>query len=351
MSVRKLSTGKWLCECYPNGSGGKRCRRQFDTKGEAVAFETYTMDQAKNKPWLGEKEDRRKLSELVDLWYSLHGCSLNDKKGRLGKLKIISAGMGDPIASTITPKDWAHYRDQRLRGEIDNGYSTSLATRKVSTGTVNCEHAFLRAVFNELKRLGEWSLPNPLENIREFDQPEREMAWLNQEQILRLMAACEEHGNDELTLIVKLCLSTGARWNEAAKIKSSQISPYKLTFINTKGKKNRTVPLARPLYDELIAREGVPFAPCYKQFYRVIRLAGIELPEGQMTHVLRHTFASHFMMAGGNIIVLQRILGHSDIRVTMRYAHFAPDHLEDAIYMNPLAQISGDKMAMENPNG
>ena len=273
------------------------------------------------------------------------------KKGRLGKLKIISAGIGDPIASTITPKDWAHYRDQRLRGEIDNGYSTSLATRKVSTDTVNCEHAFLRAVFNELKRLGEWSLPNPHENISEFDQPEREMAWLNQEQILRLMAACEEHGNDELTLIVKLCLSTGARWNEAAKIKSSQISPYKLTFINTKGKKNRTVPLARPLYDELIARKGAPFSPCYKQFYRVIRLAGIELPEGQMTHVLRHTFASHFMMAGGNIIVLQRILGHSDIRVTMRYAHFAPDHLEDAIYMNPLAQISGDKMAMGNPNG
>ena len=83
----------------------------------------------------------------------------------------------------------------------------------------------------------------------------------------------------------------------------------------------------------------------------MIRLAGIELPEGQMTHVLRHTFASHFMMAGGNIIVLQRILGHSDIRVTMRYAHFAPDDLEDAIYMNPLAQISGDKMAMGNPNG
>ncbi|AZI51342.1 integrase [Pantoea agglomerans] len=128
------------------------------------------------------------------------------------------------------------------------------------------------------------------------------------------------------------------------------ISPYKLTVINTKGKKNRTVPLARSLYDELIARKGAPFSPCYKQFYRVIRLAGIELPEGQMTHVIRHTFASHFMMAGSNIIVLQCILGYSDIRVTMRYAHFPPDHLEDAIHLNPLAQISGDKMAMENPN-
>jgi site-specific recombinase XerD len=58
-----------------------------------------------------------------------------------------------------------------------------------------------------------------------------------------------------------------------------------------------------------------------------------------MTHVLRHTFASHFMMAGGHIIVLQRILGHSDIRATMRYAHFAPDYLEDAIYLNPLARL------------
>lgn len=55
-------------------------------------------------------------------------------------------------------------------------------------------------------------------------------------------------------------------------------------------------------------------------------------------------------MADGNIMVLQRILGHSDIRVTMRYAHFAPDHLEDAIHCNPLsimAAKNGDKVAAE----
>lgn len=50
-----------------------------------------------------------------------------------------------------------------------------------------------------------------------------------------------------------------------------------------------------------------------------------------MSHVLHHSFASHFMMADGNIIVLQRILGHFNIRRTMGYAHFAPDHPEDAI--------------------
>lgn len=354
MTVRKLSTGKWLCEFYHNGRGGKRTRKQFATKGEALAFESYQLDQAKAKPWLGDREDKRKLSELIDLWYRLHGCSLNDKKGRLGKLVIICNGMGNPIASEITPKDWAHYRDQRLRGEIDNGYSTSLETRKVSTGTVNCEQAFLRAVFNELKRLGEWTLPNPLENIREFDQTEKEMAWLNNEKIKALINACHTHGNPELTLIVKTCLSTGARWNEAAKLRPSQISKYKITYTNTKGKKNRTVPISKELYDELTILDEKEFDPCYKQFYRVLRLANITLPEGQMTHVLRHTFASHFMMGGGNIIVLQRILGHSDIRVTMRYAHFAPDHLEEAIALNPLTQTnkdSGGKVATEEEKG
>lgn len=41
------------------------------------------------------------------------------------------------------------------------------------------------------------------------------------------------------------------------------------------------------------------------------------------------------MMRGGNILVLQQILGHSTIMMTMRYAHFAPDHLDAAVLLNP----------------
>ncbi|MGS6357418.1 tyrosine-type recombinase/integrase, partial [Enterobacter hormaechei] len=63
--------------------------------------------------------------------------------------------------------------------------------------------------------------------------------------------------------------------------------------------------------------------------------AGIELPKGQRTHVIRHTFASHFMMRGGNFLVLQQILGHSTIIMTMRYAHFAANHLDAAVALNP----------------
>jgi integrase len=48
-------------------------------------------------------------------------------------------------------------------------------------------------------------------------------------------------------------------------------------------------------------------------------------------HDLRHTFASHFMMNGGNIYDLQKILGHSSLEMTQRYAHMSPDHLAQAI--------------------
>ncbi len=45
-------------------------------------------------------------------------------------------------------------------------------------------------------------------------------------------------------------------------------------------------------------------------------------------HLLRHSFASHYVMAGGNILALQRILGHSDVKMTMIYAHLQPDFLD-----------------------
>src|SRR5262249_7369014 len=48
-------------------------------------------------------------------------------------------------------------------------------------------------------------------------------------------------------------------------------------------------------------------------------------------HDLRHTFASHFMMSTGDLVALQKILGHATLAMTMRYAHLAPAHLRKAM--------------------
>ncbi|EBI2673593.1 hypothetical protein DDU43_18880 [Salmonella enterica] len=189
---------------------------------------------------------------------------------------------------------------------------------------------------NELKRLGEWDAPNPLENVRQFRTEESEMAYLTGEQIDRLLEESRHSSAKDLELIVRICLSTGARWGEAEKLKRSQITAGKVTFIKTKGKRNRTIPLDPKIIAELPKKNGTLFSPCYYAFRSALERARIDLPAGQLTHVLRHTFASHFMMNGGNILVLQKILGHTDIKMTMRYAHFAPNHLEEALKLNPL---------------
>ena len=43
------------------------------------------------------------------------------------------------------------------------------------------------------------------------------------------------------------------------------------------------------------------------------------------------------MMNGGNILTLQRALGHSSVTITMRYAHLSPEHLQDVVLKGPLS--------------
>lgn len=337
MAVSKLANGKWQAQVFPNGRDGKRIRRQFVTKGEALSFEKHIKDQAQDKPWLGEKTDKRRLIDLVELWFNAHGITLADGEKRRSTMAFACEAMGNPLATEFNARVFSAYREQRLSGKI----TRSTRVKTVTPRTVNLELAYFRAVFNELRRLDEWKAPNPLENIREFKIGESEMAYLTIDEIRVLLAECDKSRPQDLTTIVKICLATGARWSEAEGLKGNQVRAGQIIYVKTKGKKNRAVPITEKLLAELPAsRKAQPlFTPCYSAFRKAMQRAGIETPAGQLTHVLRHTFASHFMMNGGNILVLQRILGHTDIKVTMRYAHFAPDHLAEAMLLNPLNRI------------
>ncbi|WP_130100446.1 phage integrase [Siccibacter turicensis] len=329
MAVRKHPAGGWLSELYPDGAKGRRIRKKFATKGEALAYEQHIVQ----TPWLEEREDRRTLKELVDAWYSAHGITLRDGIKRQMAMHHAFECMGEPLARDFDAQMFSRYREKRLKGQ----FARSNRVKEVSPRTLNLELAYYRAVFNELNRLGEWKGENPLKNMRPFRTEEMEMAWLTHEQIDLLLSECKRHDHPDLETVVKICLATGARWSEAENLKKSQLSKYKITYINTKGKRNRTVPISKDIYEAIPDnKKGRLFGECYGAFRSALERTAIELPAGQLTHVLRHTFASHFMMNGGNILVLQRVLGHTDIKMTMRYAHFAPDHLEDAVKFNPL---------------
>ncbi|WP_410753376.1 phage integrase [Citrobacter youngae] len=336
MTARKLNDGQWVADFYTvnrsDGKKGKRIRKKFATKGEALAFENYTLQKVEDTPWLGQGKDKRRLSDLVLLWFERHGITLRDGDKRKSAMLWADQCMGSPLATEFNAQLFTAYRAKRLDGH----FARTKRVTQVSLRTMNLEHAYFLAVFNELKRLGEWDAPNPLEHVRQFRTEESEMAFLTGDQIDKLLEECRKSSAKDLEIIVRVCLSTGARWGEAEKLKRSQITSGKITFIKTKGKRNRSIPLDPELIAELPKKNGTLFSPCYYAFRSALERAGIELPAGQLTHVLRHTFASHFMMNGGNILVLQRILGHTDIKMTMRYAHFAPNHLEEALLLNPM---------------
>lgn len=323
MSLKKLDSGKWLLNFRPAGTSGKQIKKQFGTKAEALRFKALAeAEAAKGNDWVQVK-DNRKLSELINVWFMSHGQSLKDGASRQKVLLAMCANLGDPIARLFTAKDFSAYRDQRLL--------------KVTPNTINHEHAYLRAVFNELIRLDDWPHANPLEKLRLFKIDETELSFLDFDQISTLFDALAESRNSDATLVTKVCLATGARWSEAESLRNENLHFGKVTFSGTKSGKNRSVPLPNDLYAELKKRKGKLFSSCYSAFREAVTRSGLKLPEGQLTHVLRHTFASHFMMNGGNILVLQRVLGHADIKMTMRYSHFSPSHLDDVVTKNPFS--------------
>jgi integrase len=63
------------------------------------------------------------------------------------------------------------------------------------------------------------------------------------------------------------------------------------------------------------------------KLYRAAGIRALERP----WHLLRHTFASHFMQSGGSLLALSQILGHSDVKTTMIYAHLSPEFMADQL--------------------
>jgi len=75
--------------------------------------------------------------------------------------------------------------------------------------------------------------------------------------------------------------------------------------------------------------EEVKYAHVYRRFHGAQKRAGIT--NKIRFHDLRHSFASNYMMNGGNVFDLQKLLGHTKIEMTMRYAHFSPNHLQQSL--------------------
>jgi len=327
VAMTRLPDGRWKVDIEP--IKGRRFRRTLKTKADAKRFELACKQQVTQDPeWSPKARDLRKLSELINLWYDLHGHTLRDGVRRKTALLNMAARLKDPVAVKLTPT--AYMKDRRKRSESG-----------ITDKTLNNELTYIRAVYNELYSLDQLSYENPLAKVKPLKLQQIELSWLTQDQIQELLAAiCSRSAgaNPHLELIVLVCLATGARWSEAENLKPSSVRNRAVTFSNTKNGKVRTVPISQELEQRLKRhwKEYGLFTSSIGAFRRALEKTTIELPKGQAAHVLRHTFASHFMMNGGNILVLKKALGHSSLAMTLRYSHLAKDQLQSVVAMAPV---------------
>lgn len=321
MAIKKLDDGRYELDTRTGGRGSKRVRKIFNRKADAVAYEKYMLGKLGRNEWHEvAKVDRRPLSEILELWYFCHGQA--QKNGDIENrqlLKTINA-LGDPGVHEVNKRMLIIHRSRRL-------------SQGISASTINRDMYRLSGMFSALIKLDEFSGENPMRGLPPLQEKNPGMTFLTTEEIGVLLDTLK----GDYRLIALLSLSTGGRWGEVSTLTASQIMQRRVVFLETKNGKKRVVPISDELEKEIMDNASASlFKVDYENFCRKLRKVKPDLPRGQATHVLRHTFASHFMMNGGNIIALQQILGHATIQQTMAYAHLAPDYLQNAVVLNPL---------------
>jgi integrase len=133
-----------------------------------------------------------------------------------------------------------------------------------------------------------------------------------------------------------VALHTGLRRSElfALTWQDVDVKQEVIRVVHTKNGERREIPmtdtlratvqqLPRRLASDYVfpGKTGRGLVDVRKRFRRALQEAGIE---GFVFHDLRHTFASHLVMAGVALVTVKEFLGHKDLKMTLRYAHLAP---------------------------
>ena len=145
--------------------------------------------------------------------------------------------------------------------------------------------------------------------------PERPPDRLTDEEVEKVTAIEEPYG-----FIIRLGLGSGLRWGELTRARADHVRDGVLIVGETKNGRVRRVPLAPALVREIRNRVGrlVPYQPKSSfAFAKVVR--GRSDVARFRAHMMRHTFACHWLEQGGSLASLQELLGHTTIRMTQRY--------------------------------
>ena len=337
----KLPSGTWRIRWLDHlGQRRSEAHKTYKSAQRALTQHRANVDEVKAHRREPEPVDRR-FEELIEYWLtrrairkrsirhdrSIIGCHLRPAFGRMLVREITVERIDEFMAAR------AH----------------------LSPKTVNNLVTLLLTMLNVAVAL-DWLIKVPRvrkHTIRLFDRDYRYLR--NDDEVRRFLTASREDGEDAYVMYATAIL-TGMRQGELAALQWSDVDFEKRLIIvqrsftgPTKGGDVRYVPLLDGLLPILRAwklkcgggwlvfpNEGGNMhqnsARLFQErLHRILDSAGFPRPPAGARavhyitfHCFRHTFASQWVMKGGDLFKLQKILGHKSIQMTMRYAHLQP---------------------------
>lgn len=237
------------------------------------------------------------------------------------------------------------------RGDLSLFVSRKLE-EGLKPGSIN---RYIVAMRHALNLAVEWDVPgmhrNPLQKYKLLKENNLITRFLSEEQTQRLRKALCESQNPHLAPIVALLLVTGARKSEVLKARWEQFDLDRRQWRVPKSKSgyHRFIPIsdvARQILEERRSTApespwvfpnpttGKPFVEIFNSWKTARLRAGLK---DLRIHDLRHSFASSLVNGGAPLYEVQKLLGHSSIRTTERYAHLAPERLLGAMRISDAA--------------
>jgi len=237
---------------------------------------------------------------------------------------------------------WAREFGTRPLGQITRAEMETWRRKKMTTcrpATINRDLSRLRRMFSLAV---EWGLleESPMKSMKFLRENNARTRYLSLEECQRLIANCIA---PHIRALVGVALHSGMRLGEILNLRWYDLD-FASGFILVRDSKNgesRHVPMDATLFalfrayphrpsTDLVfsSSSGGHIVDVRTGFLNSCKRAGlIDLH----FHDLRHTFASQFVMSGGDLYILKEILGHKSITMTQRYAHLSPTYKIKAI--------------------
>ena len=327
MTVRKREKVYWVDFSFNKFRYRKRSPENSATG--AKAYELLLRQRLARGEPLDKKEIKvnKKFSDVVNQWFEVY-VKNNNKPSEINNKNYL-------LKASIIP----YFKDKDIneitKYEVDRYKDFLLNKMKLSPKSVNNRLSVLSKC---LKSVEEWEIIENAPRIKLLKIPPQKFDFLNKTESELLLNNANGIWHD----FILLALQTGLRFGEMIALRWKDIDfNKKILTVNRnivrgiegspKSNKSRIVPLTNTLFIMLNERnsknefifydsnkKSLNYGNCKRNLHKICSKAGLRKIGW---HVLRHTFASNLASQNNSIVAIKELLGHSDIKTTMRYSH------------------------------